>query len=211
MSTDDRMAALIAALGRADALGARKALAAQLESPGDLMAELARAAADGSALACELLVEAIDEQGLARAAVHRVLVDESAIDDVTQDTLISVATGIGSFRGDAKFTTWLHQVARNRAVDYLRRQRATAPLNDEHDLGPAERMSSVIASRESARQLVERLPDSYRQAVYLRDVKQASYDDVAAQLGVTLNTAKSRISRGRALLARMLDTEPWDG
>jgi RNA polymerase sigma-70 factor, ECF subfamily len=68
-------------------------------------------------------VEAIDATGLARAAVACFLIDEAAVDDVTQDVLIAVARSVGSFRGDARFTTWLFRMARNLAVDHLRRSR----------------------------------------------------------------------------------------
>jgi RNA polymerase sigma-70 factor, ECF subfamily len=68
-------------------------------------------------------VEAIDATGLTRAAVACVLIDEAAVDDVTQDVLIAVARSVGSFRGDARFTTWLFRMARNLAVDHLRRSR----------------------------------------------------------------------------------------
>ena len=170
---------------------------------------LAEVAADGSALALELLIEALDRFGTARQAVRRFLVDETAVDDVTQDTLVTVAQSVGSFRGEAKFTTWLHQVARNRSVDHLRRARAADPRGDDDRgrvpaPGTAARMSSLVASRHSVRQLLEELPDRYRDAVMLRDVEQLPYAEVATRLGRNLNTAKSHVARGRALLAALL-------
>ena len=196
---------LLAALDVGDALAARRALA-DLGEPGREAAlePLARRAAGGGALAVELLVELLDDLDLPRRAVRRFLIDESAVDDVAQDTLIAVAGSVGSFRAEAKFTTWLHQLARNRAVDHLRRRRATEPLAED-DVGDAQRISSVIASREAARQLAARLPEPYREAVWLRDVERASYAEVARRLGRNLNTVKSHVARGRALLARMLD------
>lgn len=173
---------------------------------------LARNAAQGSTLALEMLVEAVDRFGAARRAVRRFLVDDSAVDDVTQDTLITVARSIGSFRGEAKFTTWLYQVARNRAVDHLRRVRSTRPLPDGGDgegpegLAPAtaERMSSIVASRHAVQQLLAELPDRYRDAVTLRDVERLPYAEVATRLGRNVNTVKSHVARGRALLAALL-------
>lgn len=198
-----------AALDRGDANAARRQLARLREGgrTDDAALELlARRAADDPT-ATELLVEAIDETGLARAAVALVLIDETAIDDVSQDVLIAVARSVGSFRGDAKFTTWLHGLARNRAVDHLRRQRATTPL-DEHDVGEVERMSSIIASRASARDLVARLPETYREAVALRELEQWSYREIAEHLDRNENTVKAHVSRGRALLATYLGDDP---
>jgi RNA polymerase sigma-70 factor, ECF subfamily len=164
---------------------------------------LAHRAAAGSALALELLAELVDELGLARAGVRQVLVDESAVDDVTQDTMVSMATSIRSFTGEAGFVTWLFTIARRRSVDHLRRKRATAPL-DGDDVGEAVRISSLISTRVTVQQLVRRLPDHYCRAVELRDIERVSYDDAAQRLGLNVNTVKSHVARGRALLAAML-------
>jgi RNA polymerase sigma-70 factor (ECF subfamily) len=205
---DGRAATLDAAVQAGDGLDARRIVRRLIaDARGeDVVERLAVLAAAGSALAVELLVEVVDELGVARRAVHRFLVDEAAVDDVTQDTLITAAAAITSFRGEAKFTTWLYQVARNRSVDYLRRQRATVPLG-EHDQSAAMRMSSLIAGREAVRQLLERLPDGYREAVRLRDVECLPYAEAAQRLDRNVNTVKSQVARGRAMLAAMLDTE----
>jgi RNA polymerase sigma-70 factor (ECF subfamily) len=164
---------------------------------------LAHRAAAGSATAFELLAELVDDLGLARAGVRQVLVDEASVDDVTQDTLVSIAVSIRSFTGEAGFVTWLFTIAQRRAIDHLRRQRATEPLAD--DIGDAERISSLISTREAVQQLVRRLPEHYRRAVELRDIERLSYADTAERLGLNLNTVKSHVARGRALLAVMLE------
>ena len=169
----------------------------------DVLAELAAA---GSRPALELLVERTDTLGLARRAVHGILVDETSLEEVAQDTLVAVATSITSYRGQAKFTTWLHTIARRRAADHLRRRRATVPLT-EQDVGDAMRISSVIATRQSAWALVERLPSPYREAVVLRDLECESYAEIATRLERNVNTVKSHVARGRALLAGVLDDE----
>lgn len=176
---------------------------------------LARHAAQGSPMGLELLVEAVDRFGAARRAVRRFLVDDGAVDDVTQDTLITVARSIGSFRGESKFTTWLHRVARNRSVDHLRRVRSTRPLPDGAGDGDgdgiaglapdtAARMSSIVASRQAVQQLLAELPERYRDAVTLRDVERLPYAEVATRLGRNVNTVKSHVARGRALLAALV-------
>lgn len=198
---------VMAAVDAGDGMAARRALAGiAADGRAELLEALARRAAQGGVLPVELLVELLDDLGLPRRAVRRFLIDENAVEDVAQDTLVAVAASVGSFRGDAKFTTWLHQLARNRAVDHLRRQRATEPLADD-DVGDAQRISSVIASREAARALAARLPQTYREAVWLRDVERLPYVEAAQRLGRNVNTVKSQVARGRALLARMLATE----
>lgn len=166
---------------------------ATLESLGAL-------AADGSKLATELLLEVLDDSGIVRRFVGSYLLDESAVDDVAQDTLISVATSIASFRGDARFTTWLFRLARNRAIDHLRRVRPDVVV-DEGNVGPAQRISSMIANRSTIRDLLSGLPDHYRRAVTRRDVEGMSYAAIADDLGLNVNTVKSHIARGRAMVA----------
>lgn len=199
-------AALDEAMSACDGTRARRRLHDLVDEVGanEALEHVARRAAAESMLAVELLVEHLDDTGLVRRFVGGVLLDETAIDEVAQDTLVSVATAIDSFKGDAKFTTWLHRVARNRSVDYLRRQRATSPLDDDHDVGEAVRMSSMIATRETVRQLLMQLPDHYRQAVTLRDVEGLSYEDVAARLDRNVNTVKSHVARGRAFVAALV-------
>jgi len=170
---------------------------------------LARHARRGDRLAVELLVEAVDALGVARAFVREVLLDESAVDDVTQDVLVSVVSAIGSFNGDATFTTWLHTIARRRVVDHLRRLRAEASLT-EGELGPAQRISSLIATRETVRQALAQLPDPYRQPVWLRDIEGLPYGEVATRLGRSVGTVKSQVSRGRALVAGLIGVPPDD-
>jgi RNA polymerase sigma-70 factor (ECF subfamily) len=204
------VAGLARALDVGDGLAARRVVAglttagvATADGRDAVLGLLARRAAAGSLLAVELLAEVVDDLGLARGAVRRFLVDEAAVDDVAQDTLISMVTSIGSFRGEARFTTWLHRIARNRAVDHLRRQRSVEPLGED-DVGEAQRISSVIAARDAAQALVARLPGTYRRAVVLRDVERLPYAEVAERLGLNVNTVKSHVARGRAMLARAL-------
>ena len=209
---DRAVSTLEAAVGGEHATLARRALGeisttAEREAVLDV---LARHASAGSPLAIELLIETVDRYGVARAAVRRVLIDDAAVDDVVQDTLIAVAQSIGSFRGDAKFTTWLHQLARNRAVDHLRRVRSAEPL-DAHDYSAAVRLSSMVASQLAVRQLLDELPDRYRDAVLLRDVERLPYEEVATRLGRNANTVKSHVARGRALLAGLIERDSGGG
>jgi RNA polymerase sigma factor (sigma-70 family) len=164
---------------------------------------LAQRAAEGSPVACELLVTLVDELGLARTGVRQWLVDESAVDDVAQDTLISMARSVGSFTGEARFVTWLFAIARHRSYDHLRRRRASEPLADD-DVSETVRISSMIASQETVRRAVRQLPDQHRQAVELREIDQLPYAEIAERLGLNVNTARSHVARGRAQLAALL-------
>ncbi len=165
---------------------------------------LARRAAE-SAPCLDALLRLIDDHHLDRPAIRRVLVDNDEADDAHQDVLIAVAQSIARFRGDAAFRTWLHSVARNVAVNRLRRRRETTTIDDATAIeSGAARLSSLIASRSDLVEAVRCLPEPYREAVVLRDIEQRTYREIAAATDAEINTVKSRISRGRALVAAMM-------
>ncbi|MGO1259657.1 MAG: RNA polymerase sigma factor [Brachybacterium sp.] len=155
--------------------------------------------------ALELLLEALEGSGVVRRFAGAALLDPAAVEDVAQDSLISIAQSIGGYDHRAKVTTWVHTIVRRRVADHLRRQRETVELHEQHR--PAARMSSLIADRVTVRQLLAELPELYRIPVELRDLDQLSYKDIAARLGRSVGTVKSQISRGRAMLAGRLGTE----
>ncbi|WBL18806.1 RNA polymerase sigma factor [Citricoccus sp. NR2] len=167
----------------------------------DALALLARHARDRPAdpLAAETFLETLDATGVVRRFAGGALLDQSAVDDVSQEALISIAASLGSYTGQSKVTTWVHSIVRRRVVDHLRRQRSTAPLTEE--LSPAARMSSVIATRVTVQQALDALPDLYREPVVLRDLQGHSYTEIAERLDRPVGTVKAQINRGRALVA----------
>lgn len=172
----------------------------------DLLDALAGRARDGDHDALETLLWAVDDQGLARRAVRKVIVVEDDVDDVVQDVLIAVAEGIGGFRGESRFTAWLGGVARFKAIAHLRRRRDEVALS-EGDQGDAARISSVLVGRAAVRDLLARVPETYRAVVVLRDLEQRPYAEIAARLGLNENTVRTRAARGRALAAALLRQE----
>ncbi len=201
--------ALERALAAGDDLALRRALAPlpedreQRDRVFDLLVAAAHA---GSDLARQAIVETVDRTGLARAAAARFLIDDDGIEEVAQEVLLGISSSLSAFGGEARFTTWVHSIARHRAIDHLRRRREALPLDDRTP-GPVERISSLIAGRERVDELLARLPDTYRHAVALRDVQQLSYAEVAGRLGCQESTARTRVARGRALVAGLLAAE----
>ncbi len=164
---------------------------------------LARQAAAGDTQALDRLLTIIDTKRLARPAIRSLIVDDTDADDLAQDVLIKVSSGITSFKGEAKFTTWLHTVARNCAINHLRRKRSDVELRDD-DISPTQRVSSIISSRQDIESALNGLPDHYRDVVLLRDVDGLSYDDIASRLTINIGTVRSRLARGRAIAAQSL-------
>jgi RNA polymerase sigma factor (sigma-70 family) len=201
VETGEQADARAGVAGLREALRARRTDRAALA---EVLDPLARRAGAGDAAALELVLWAVDELRLARPTISALVLDDADADDVHQEVLIAVAEGIGRFRGEGRFTTWLHPLARNKSVDALRRRRDAVTLQDTDAV---TRISSVIATRTVLDAVVTAIPDPYRDAVVLRDIEGLTYEQVAERLGVPLNTVRTRISRGRAIAAAGLQHE----
>lgn len=168
----------------------------------ELLNNLALDAAGGSPEALDSLLQVVDDHRLASAIIRRFILNEALVDEATQDTLIAVAESIEKFRSESKFSTWLYSIARNVAIGHLRRLNPDVSLDTaENSAGSSRRLSSVVAERQAIQTAVDTLPDHYRDAVMLRDVERRTYEEIADELGIELNTVRSRLARGRALLA----------
>ncbi|MGB5758123.1 MAG: sigma-70 family RNA polymerase sigma factor [Acidimicrobiales bacterium] len=171
----------------------------------DVLDSLANSAAAGSPFSLELLLGLVTDHHLANPAISRHVQSKAVIEEVEQEVLIAIARSIHRYRGESKFTTWLYSLARNTAVSELRRQRRTTTMNEEDiDDWSQRRVSSLVAERDMVREAVFSLPPVFRETVLLRDVERLSYSEIAERQGLAINTVRSRLSRGRALLAARL-------
>jgi RNA polymerase sigma-70 factor (ECF subfamily) len=157
----------------------------------------------GDTTAFALLVERHRDR-LWRIAL-RTLGDADDAADAVQDALLSAFRGAGGFRGDAAVTTWLHRVVVNACLDRLRRRavRPTAPLGDI-EVPTVRDEHGALETRLDVQAALARLPEAQRLAVVLVDLQDLSVAEAAAFLGVAEGTVKSRCSRGRLALARLL-------
>ncbi len=172
---------------------------------------LASLAAVGDRAALEVLLDRHVDR--VHAICRRVLGDRDDALDASQEALISVARSIHRFDGRAAFTTWLHRIATNAAIDELRRRQrrptpdplvldAAAPGTLAHLAPPAG--PEAAGDRIDIDAALARIPDEFRVAVVLRDLCDLDYAQIAAVLDVPAGTVRSRIARGRAALAAEL-------
>jgi len=148
------------------------------------------------------------------AVCLRMMGSRTAAEDQTQEALLRIARGISSFEGKSTFSTWCHRVATTTCLDELRRQRrrpttttltnsdgSDIELVDDVDITAGIEWSDV---RADIREALHTVPVEFTRAVVLRDVLELGYQEIADLTGVATGTVKSRISRGRALLAEQL-------
>lgn len=159
--------------------------------------------------------------------VNAMLRDEHSARDVCQEIWLTVWKNLGSFRGDAKFSTWVHPIATRRAIDHLRARKRwfNRFIPFLSDAGGAERENSgdrIAAAPEAVttndprqdledqerkarfERAIAALPPKHRAVLALREVQGLSYDEIAANLGIARGTVMSRLFHARRLLAQKL-------
>jgi RNA polymerase sigma-70 factor (ECF subfamily) len=129
--------------------------------------------------------------------------------DAAQDSFLSCFRHLGSFRGDAAFTTWLHRITVNACYDALRKRPADpASLDEIPEPAPAgDHADQAVAAVDVQRGLVQ-VPLEFRGVLVLCDIQGLPYEEAARILQVPTGTVKSRLHRGRLALARILLGEP---
>jgi RNA polymerase sigma-70 factor (ECF subfamily) len=159
------------------------------------------------------------------AMVHQLLRNQQDAEEVTQDAFIRAHRGLVNFRGDSAFSTWLYQIAtnlaRNRYWYWWRRKRDKTvsfdqPVSEGNDTPLSEVFAAEVATPEDATVAqefvdriafgMEKLSPKHREILILRNVKNLSYEEIAAILRISVGTVKSRIARAReSLRAKMGD------
>jgi RNA polymerase sigma-70 factor, ECF subfamily len=134
--------------------------------------------------------------------------DEHLADDITQDTFVRAFRFMRRYRAESKFSTWLFSIARNCAMDEMRRsaRRSRLARRVESEAPPRARTDQTSIE---VRDVLANLPLGLREPIVMIDMFGMSYREVAAVLRVPEGTVKSRVHRGRQQLARQLEP-PWE-
>jgi len=152
------------------------------------------------------------------ATVWRIVRDRSDTEDVVQETFVTAYRSLRGFRGDAKFSTWLHRIAVTRALNHRERseeklRRASDPIEvaAERAAGTGASPLHALESKELMRRLaacLELLPAAWRAVLALREAEDLDYQRIAEILGLELGTVRSRLSRARASLKACVEGGP---
>ncbi|WP_378944200.1 RNA polymerase sigma factor [Mesorhizobium sp. ANAO-SY3R2] len=197
--------------------------------------ELVALARQGGEGAVRVLIKR-NNQRLFRVA-RAIMRNDSEAEDVVQETYVRAFTRLGSFKGDAAFSTWLTRIALNEALTRMRRRRPVAGI-EELDASASKDGGQVIMfptslippeadvelgrrqARELLEQAIDELPAAFRVVFMLRDVEEMSIEETAAQLSLKPETVKTRLFRARRLMrsaierrlsAGFVEVFPFDG
>lgn len=139
--------------------------------------------------------------------------------ELTQETFFNAWRGLPNFHFESKFSTWLYRLATNATIDFLRREKrrrslTVTSLSAEDD---SQRLLDIPDRRFTPQDELERkefqaavrrglsqLSDEHRQILVLRELNGLSYAEIAQVLGIEEGTVKSRISRARLALRKVL-------
>lgn len=174
--------------------------------------EVVKQVLDGNTAIFELLMRRYNERvyRVARSIVR----DEAEAEDVMQQAYVNAFTHLRQFNGAARFSTWLTRIAINESLARVRRQDRYETFDD--DLSNAETLMADNPPPDPERQAfvgevrsllewaVDTLPDGMREVFVMRQVEGMSTSEVAAALDVSEDVVKTRLSRGRVVLRRVL-------
>lgn len=184
--------------------------------------ELAERIAAGDMGALRLLTRR-NNQPLFRAA-RAILRDDAEAEDAVQEGYLQAYGAMGTFRGEARLSTWLMRIIVNEALGRARRNKrsaeiitldstfaegtpaAEATMSDNPDNQP-ERLAARAETRRLIEARIDALPDSFRAVFVLRAVEEMSVEEVAVALAIPEATVRTRFFRARALLREALSRE----
>ena len=153
-----------------------------------------------------------------QGTIYRILGTEEDARDVSQEAFLKAFRALPGFKGEARFSSWLYQIALNLCRDRLRRKRGKAfvsldSLEEDTGLPPqrgglspyelAERGALLSLVREA----LAALPDEQRQVIVLKEYEELTFLEIAAILDVPLSTVKTRLYRGLVILRGRLERQ----
>lgn len=157
-----------------------------------------RAAMDGDEASFVALVQPL-ELPVWRFLV-RMLGDPGLAEDVAQDTFVKVFLRLETFRGKSKFSTWVFQIARNTAIDAIRKRDRQVKVVDQIEFAdPAEPATGTW--RIELEEALATLSPLLRETLVLIDISGLTYQEASEVLETPIGTVKSRLHAGRAELA----------
>jgi RNA polymerase sigma-70 factor, ECF subfamily len=179
-------------------------------SPSD--EELVERFQNGEASAFDTLVRRWERK--LQGAIYRLVGPGDDVRDLSQETLLKAYRGLGTFKKEARFSSWLYQIALNVCRDRMRRSRGKSYVSFDElsevgeaagDAGPSA--LELIEARDLSRQVaaaVAALPEEQREVVVLKEYQGLTFLEIAETLDVPLSTVKTRLYRGLGQLRQQL-------
>ncbi len=131
--------------------------------------------------------------------------DKATAEDILQNVFLKILTNLKSLKDNTKLKSWLFQITRNAIIDFYRESKPVQEILI--DVLDEEEKSAINVTEEVESWIypfILMLPEKYREALILSEIKGMSQKDLASFMGISYPAAKSRVQRGRALLKTKL-------
>ncbi len=162
-----------------------------------------RRASEGDARAVRSLYDRYSPR--VYAVVRRIAGDDHTAQDYAQETWVRAIRALPTFRGESRFSTWLHRIAVNAALQARRRegtrQDREVPIPDAV---PARSPPGDPLLAQRLEEALDRLPERMRRVLILHDVEGYTHRDIGEMMGVTAGTSKSQLFKARAKMRQWL-------
>jgi len=139
------------------------------------------------------------------AFIHSRVADDAEAEDILQEVFIHIHRNLCCQVDWNKPESWIYQIARNLIIDHYRSRRQLLEIPESYPVEselPEEDPQAELAL--SLKDMIDELPESYRQALILTEYNGLSQQQLAESLGISLSGAKSRVQRAREKLRNML-------
>lgn len=129
-------------------------------------------------------------------------------EDVSQDVFLRIWRALPGFAGQSSLSTWIYAISRNACLSELRKRRPHVSIDDDDESYHPELAALAVSDADdsatvSVTQMLDQLPERYRQAVMLFYMEDKSYEQTAASLGMPLGTVKALLHRARKKLIEL--------
>ncbi len=174
--------------------------------------ELLQRARSGDPVAAEeLFVKYLKESKSIQGLLRHALSNAEDREEILHEIYLQLIGGQNTFRGDARLSTYIYQVARItvfqkfRKENTLKRGKIYRRISEPVDIADGEKASpeyfyKIKQGREIISEMISRLPEAYRETLRLRILEDFSYEEIAEKLKIPLNTVSTKIHKGKKLL-----------
>ena len=169
------------------------------------MDEFVKKLIKGDERAFERLVR--ENQNKIYAVCMNMLKNPHDAQDAAQDTFLKAYRNIRSFKSESKVETWLTRIAVNTCLDILRSRRETVDIDEQYDLAGEETPETELEKnnrKRAVRKALQAMEPDMRSIIILRDINGHSYEEISEMLNLNLGTVRSRLSRAREKLKKIL-------
>lgn len=170
--------------------------------------DLIKKVQNGDVAAFEVLVRRYQQKVF--SFVRRIVFEDAAAQDITQEVMFRIYTVVDRIDLSKKFSTFLFEVAKNKALDYKKAQKIHLPLEEAEYIDDDFSIYESLIEEEAADQIrlaIQTLPKKYSQVILLYYLNDLSYEEIAEKLGIPLNTVRTNLRRGKEALLEHLTHE----